>query len=742
MTDQSEPHRKVESTETRTGLALSLAQAGRPASDAGVDEVHISDFISDFLRVLYRRRWLATTIFLCVVLIAAVNSFTAISMYEATTKLLIESTPNVIGFTAVVEDNQNPLYYQTEFNILSSRSLTRKTLDAEQLWDHVAFVGEEGEEGEEVLDDENVAESRIVDAFLSHLTVTGIADTRIVDVTFRSADPRLAVQAVNGLARAYIEQNLTFKFEQSLGASDWLADRLEEQGQQVEDAELALQRYREENDAMSVEEQESRLAQTLAEVNAAIARAMIDRMGKEAVYNQLLAIQSDRGALETFPEIMMNGFIQQQKGELANLQRTQAELAETLGDRHPEMLEIRSAIQNTEARIEDEIARVVSSVHTQFLTAEAQEQDLVAALDLPRIEFDRARAEALAFNARGIESRVLEREVESLRTIYQSLLQRANETGVSGELRTSNVRIMDVAELPEVPVSPRRRLNLLLGILAGVMLAGGTAFFFEYFDNRIKHPDQIRTDLGLSFLGMIPLLSRKDQGATGPLIGSGVPVSFTEALSKIRSNLLFSSAEKRVRSVVITSARSGEGKSIIAVNLAVSLAQTGQHVLLIDADLHHPSVHLILGEDREPGLTNLLTGQAKVSEAVRQSVVKGLWVLTAGKTTPHASALLESGRYEEFHASLDERFDWVIIDSAPVLAVSDAAALVHLASGVIFVVGAEMTNRREARSALEQLESIGGWFYGAVLNRVDVEANPYYYTPYYRREYTEYSKSL
>jgi polysaccharide biosynthesis transport protein len=287
-------------------------------------------------------------------------------------------------------------------------------------------------------------------------------------------------------------------------------------------------------------------------------------------------------------------------------------------------------------------------------------------------------------------------------------------------------------------VSPQKGLNLLLALFGGSLAACGLAFFFEYLDSRIKTPDEIRTHLGLPHLGLLPAIDAKALSASYPLVSNGVPGNFAEAFRAIRTNLLFSSAQEGSRSILVTSTGPGEGKSLVASNLAISLAQAEQRTLLIDADLRRPKAHEIFDVAQEPGLSNLIVGNAKASEAVRKSSVAGLWVMPSGRMPPNPAELLGSQRFKDFLMSLKKHFDWVIIDSPPVMAVTDAALVAHNATGVVFVVGAEMTSRHAAKTAIDQLQQAQAKFVGAVLNRVDLERNSYYYSQYYRREYAEY----
>ena len=705
-------------------------------------DVHLLDYV----RVLYKRRWTATTVFLIVLLGTAVYTFTATPIYEARTRLLIESDdPHIVSFKEVIDKGPAESdYYQTQYKILQSRTLARDTLDALHLWNNPLFgdppagwfsqlrslAGRDTGQAATAASDEAGAQSLALDRFLERLTIAPVRNSRLVDVQFRLREPALAAAVANGVAKAYIERDLAYKFTASKDASNWLGDRLAEQRTLVEKAELTLQQYREQHEAISLEDRQNIVVQKLADLNAAVTKAKTERLQKEAVYRQLDAAGTDGALLDTFPAILGNAFIQTQKSELAALQRQQAQLSERLGDRHPDMVKLKSAIQKTEAALRTEVAKVVAGVRTEYEAALAQEQSLSAALE-------QQKRESLAMNRKGIEYSVLEREVESSRQIYQSLMQRAKETSVTGELKSSNVRVVDRAEVPLRPVSPRPLVSLVLALFGATFLAIGLVFFFEYLDNRIKTPEEVEARLGLPAIGLIPALG-KNWRHVEPLLSNGVPPDFSEAFKVLRTNVLFSAAEQGCRVVVVTSSGPGEGKTIVASNLAIGVAYTGQRVLLVDGDLRRPRVHQVFAFDQEPGLSNALVGDAKASDAVHRTDVPGLCVLTAGRVPPNAAELLGSRRFKELLASIRGQFDWVVIDSPPVMAVTDPNILASLSDSVVFVIGAEMTSYQIARRAVEQLERGRAVFAGGVLNRVQIKRHSYYYSQHYRREYADY----
>jgi capsular exopolysaccharide synthesis family protein len=687
--------------------------------------------VMEYVKALYKRRWPAITVFLIVLLGAVVRTFMTTPIFEARTRLLIQGDqPKVVAFEAVVEEGSpNPDYYQTQYGILRSRGLARRTIEAMNLWSspHFAQTPEDPEASD------TATQTAVIDRFQASLTVEPIRNSQLVDVTFRSPDPALAARIANQLANNYIEQSLDYRYTASQDASAWLAARLEEQGTQVKEAEAALQRYREDHDAITLDNGGSIVVQKLSDLNAAVTRAKTERLQKEAIERQLRGAETTPAALDTFPAVLGNSFIQRQKGELADLQRQQAQMSDRLGQRHPDMLKVQSAIDSSQQKLRNEIDKIVQSVHTEYLAALAQEQSLTAALA-------QQKGEALSMNRKAIEYSVLAREVESGKQIYESLLQRAKEMGVSAELRTSNVRIVDVAEQPRSAFTPQLGQNIFVGALAGLILGIAVAFFFEYIDSRLKSPDEIRVHLGLPSLGMIPALGKRWENVA-PLLHQAVPPAFSEMFRALRTNILFSVPDDGPRTLAVTSASPGEGKSMVSSNVAAAFALAGHRVLLIDADMRRSRAHQIFDIDQEPGLSNLLVGNAKASEALRKTSVAGLWVLPAGRTPPNPAELLGSNRFKEFLTSLKGHFDTIIIDTPPVMVVADAMAVANMASGVVFVVGADMTSRHTARAALDQLERVHARLLGAVLNRVDLDNNGYYYAQYYRADYASYYRA-
>jgi capsular exopolysaccharide synthesis family protein len=729
----------------------------RPSISSAAPSLSQSRHFSDYLRVLSKRRWMAGLAFLAVFAYGAVSTLKKTPIYEATAQVLIEKEVRRATSLNTVLDDQQSYYdddfYPTQFKILQSRRLAWRAIEALGM-NRSADAGEarpatsRSDSGvvsraltsvaqavgapkriEPPPADETSTQSEEIGAFLSGLTVAPVRNTRLVDVTYMSPDPVIAERAANAVVDQYIKQSLDFRLAASKEANDYLSEQLEEQRKKVEESETALQQYKETHDAVALDDKENTVVTKLADLSARVTRATSDRMEKEGIYKSLLAVKDDRDKLEGTTAIVSNRTIQDLKAQLRDLRKNRADQAQKVG---PMMLQgIDTQIKTIEATLYAEEDKVVEAIKNDYLTAKATEESLASAL----AEQNR---QTLSLNRKGIEYAALQREAASNRTLYDNLLQRAKETGVSSEFKGSNIQVVDRAEIPREPVLPRRSRDLFIAFLQGVVLALVLAFGFEYLDSRIKTPDELKTYLGLPFLGLVPSVAAKELQAETPLINNGdVPPSFSEAIRAIRTSVIFSSADEGARTVVITSTAPSEGKTLISSNLAVGLAQAGQRTLIIDGDMRRPRLHEVFGKQQEPGLSNVLVGTSPLHDALAMTSIPNLYVLPAGHLPPNPAELLGSTRYLELIEELRQVFDWILIDAPPVMAVTDAAIISHTATGVVFVVGAEMTSRRNAVAAVEQLQQARAKFIGAVLNRVNLERHSYYYSPYYRKDYSK-----
>jgi succinoglycan biosynthesis transport protein ExoP len=701
-----------------------------------------------YLAVFHKRRALIATFAIAGVIVAGIYNYTTRPLYQATAQLLIDrETPNVLPSKEVVDLAQASVdYFQTQYQLLRGRTLAERVVERigfqksaelqtgplmspiERI--QVRFFGKAPEALVDPTD--GVKLSPAVAAFRSRLRVDPQQGMRLVNLRFSAYDPELAKTAVNALAEAYIEQTLEYRFTTSNEATGWLSARLAEQKQKVTDAEQALQAYREREGLINVEERQTLVDQKLAALTAAVVNARTERITKETLFNQMHLLSS--GQLESYPAVMGSAVVQALKGQLAELQREQARLSETYGDRHPDMVRVRNQIRSTEEKLRAEAQNVVKSIENDYLTARQQEANLQASLDA-------IKREALEINRKSIEFGVLKREADSNQQLYRELTNRTKETSLESELTASNIRINERAERG-VLVSPRVAHNFALGFLIGLGLGLGLTLLFEHLDNTLKTPEDVKQHLGLPFLGVVPDVGARSLSGGGPkpspLILKNPKSAVAEAYRVLRTNLIFSSAESGGRVIVVTSANPGEGKTTTTVNVAASLAQTGARVLAVEGDLRRPSMSQHFSVPKTPGLTDLIVGKAEATTAIHNTRYKGLMVLPCGYVPPNPAELLGSARMKDILRALRSHYDWVLIDTPPVLAMADTPVLCPIADGVILVVAAESSGRPAVQRAVDQILSVNAKITGVILNRVDLERNAYYYGQYYGEYYRSY----
>jgi len=674
--------------------------------------------IRDYLRILYRRRWIIVTMLIAGLLGGIVHNRIQTPLFQATATLYLGGEANVLGDVRPVADARDwtKEYLPTQLGILSSGELARA---AEQ-----DLKRSPGSGTRQVPSAAEIAAGR---------TVALVPDSRLVNIGFVSSDPQLAADVANALARAYGVVTLNAKSRTISEASNSLARQLEEQRKLVEASEAALQRYREQHGAASLFWKEGDgvgqniVVQKQAELQAAVTRAQADTIEKEAQFRQLLAIQAHHEAVDSLPAIASNTYIQTLKTELTTLQRQLNQSAKELGDQHPEMIKLREAVRTTASKVQLETDNMVRSIRNDFERAQSRERALVSALE-------RQKGEVQALNAKTVEYTALERQASSNREVLDKLLQRSREAALTGDVATSNAAIVDPAEVPAWPTSPNKPRNLMMAVAGSGALALALVFVLEAFNTRVTSPQDVRRHLRIPVLGVAPQVTTQN-GETPVLLGQGAPAQFTELFQAVRTNLLLAPDPARTRTLLVTSSEPGEGKTTAAANLAISLARLKQRVLLIDADLRCPRLHHVFGLEQQPGLTDLLAAPP-AERAIHDTKIPGLWVMPSGSLAYSPTDLLGSDRFSKVIQAVQGQFDWVLLDSPPVLAVTDPCLIARVASGVLFVVGSAQTPRRLAAEAIERLEAVGAPILGAVLNRVVLGRTRPAYGSYYQRDYS------
>jgi len=730
-----------------------------------MDEGEIN--LRDYLRVIMKHRWTIITFFAVVVITVTIYSFTATPIYEATTRLIIEKeNPKVVSIQEVMAvDASGTDYYQTQYKIIESRAVAREVIKRLHLDKSEEFFPKPKDDfisklkrsitetiaywkdsisslfntGKATKDLEKYSpDSRLVSAFIERIKVKPIRNSRLVDVSFEARDPVLAARIVNTLAKAYIDQNLETKLRAVQDAVRWLHNRIEEERKKVEKAEQALLRYKEKYNIITdfSSDVEKITAQKLAKLNAQVVEAESRRVEAETRYKQALALVGTPDMLDSIPEVLNNELIGQIKSMEVELYKRMSELSKKYGQKHPKMVAIRSELKTLQKRKVQEINRVINSLRNEYMVALAREKSLKAA-------FAKQKKESLELNQKAIEYGVLKREAESARQMYELLIKRFKETSLTEDMKTGNIRVVDKAEVPKNPVRPRKKLNILLGAIVGLFLGIGMAFFFEYLDNTIKLPEDIRQYLKIPYLGPVPAFSYEGDSNPGEkekleLITLYSPKSMaSEAYRGIRTSILFSSADYTPQVILVSSSMPREGKTITSTNLAIAMAQAGSKVILLDCDMRRPKVHKIFGVQRDKGMSNILVGSCSFEEALVHPDIPNLDIVPCGPIPPNPAEIVGSNRMETLLKGLRKEYSHIIIDSPPIMAVTDGVVLAKFADGVVLVIRAGDTPREVIRNGIGQLQGVNARILGALLNGVDTGRDSYYYYQYYYYYYGE-----
>ena len=732
------------------GASSAAATAPVPPSYSPDTDVHILDRLA----VLYRYRRIAVTVFVLTTAAMMIQGYTTIRMYRAQARLLIEDERStaVPGVTPENYYEDPDLYYKTQYRILKGRDLTRRVIRRLNLANVPEFNGTAQPPTTPVTmvrdlqqrilrlvrpapepdqqtprADETADEAALANAFIGRVTIEPVAGSKLVDVFFDSTDPAFAQAAANALVDEYVAQNLELKLQSTQNMIAWLDKELEKQDEKVKQSERALANYRERQNALSLDDKQNIVLARLNKLNDDVMVARSKRARAQAQYEQ---IRSARGqSLDTIQAIATDPDVAAAKAKLSSMQSERARMAERYGDKHPMMQKVNADVAEAQRQYQLAVDRAAIAMKNDYETAALEEQTFSRSLES-------AKNDAQDLSKKSVDYNVMERDAKTNRQIYEALLTREKELRVSSNSRQNNVRVTDHAEVPRAPMTPTGRRTWLLSLAVGFVLAVGVAYGLDYMNDTIKTPEDVTRRLRLPFLGLVPSV----RGDKHPVLASThVPHDFGESFRALRTSLMAKYPGEGTKIVLVTSAQPLEGKTTTAANIAMALAYGGSRVLLMDADMRRPGLHRPLRLTNDRGLSQMLVGQARVRDVIQRTVDPNLLAITAGKTPPNPSELLASERMKTLLTNLSHGpFDWIIIDTPPVLAVTDAVILAPAVSGVTFVIGAEMTRRRLAERAIETVMQTRPRYAAVVLNKVDFARNKYYYSRYYGHQYKNY----
>ncbi len=735
-------------------------EIGRPGSPQFYPQLPAHEStVGEYLRVLAKRKWVIIGCLAAIFSVVAIASLRSTKVYEAGGTIAINKPDNSLSFqnaATVSFDYFDPSELETEVRILQSDVLAMEVIRELNLDRRPEYASSAPPASLDLAPDPLQIDpgkaTAMLGEFRGNLRVSVSQNSRIIEVHYRSADPQLAANVVNKLMETYIEDNRKARFESTMQASDWLQKQLVDLQMKVETSQEKLVRYQREHEILGIDEKQNITTSKLDELNKALTAAESERMDKEALYQLVQsgdpdAIVSSAGMADVTGSMQnSSGLLESLRGKQADLKLQAADLNTQFGPSYPKLAQLNNQLKEIDAQIQGEMKKIVSKVRGEYMTALRRENMLHDALE-------KQKQEANKLNESAIEYNLLKRDSETYRALYEGILEKLKQAGVSAGLKSNNFRIIDGARPPSYPIEPNIPRNLGFAALLGLATGVGMAFLLEGLDNTIRTTEQAQQVSALASLGMIPLGSKTArEGANAKrlviassreaveLITQVRPQSqMAESYRALRTSLLLSSLGAPPKVIMVTSALPQEGKTTTSINTAVVLAQKGVRVLLIDADLRRPSIHKTLGLGPRTGLSNVLTGSTTLEQSItRTSILPNLFILPAGTPPPNPAELLASANMRNMLEQLSQDYDHIVIDTPPTLSVTDAVVLSPRADAVVLVIRSGQTTKQALRRARDILAQVNAKVVGVLLNAVDLTSPDYYYYYEYQGKYATY----
>lgn len=694
---------------------------GAPAFDGSLLPKGLPD-------ALVRYRWWIICTALAVTALVTLWTLRLPKVYQATVTLEYDPNPtSPLGSS--VEDVGGQVshflmsreFFETQNLIIQSRAVAERVVEHLGLADDPTFFGQEPGAGWTPVDKEVAAQH-----LQSKLSLDPVKDTRLVLLKVRDGDPERAATLANMVARAYTEKTMEDRLGSTAAAAEWLAQQLDSTRTHLNESEHALHEFKKQHNVLSVsvENRQNLLAEEIREYNERLTATRARRIELQARLERLKAARAHPDAVQG-----EDTELESLRATLATKVTERASLGVRYGDSHPTILEIEGEIAAVRASIDEEVKTLIAVAADDLKEAKAVEAGLSKVQNT-------AQKAGMDLNLREIEYSRLSRQRESNAKLYDLLLQRTAETDLTRLLRTTHVRVVDRALVPKAAISPMVSLNVIGGAIGGLLLGFLLAFVLHQMDRRIQDvPDVER--LGLTILGVFPRVAGSNATSSSGYsarrkrervvevenldqIVHTHPMSMAaECCRTVRTNLMFMAAESPNKTMVVTSANPKDGKTTVATNIAIAMAQSGQRVLLVDTDLRRPRIHKAFDLDNRIGVTSVLLGQCTLAQVTRDVGVDKFSVVTCGPLPPNPAELLHTKQFARFLEEAAMQYDRVIFDSPPLQAVTDAAILASQCGGALLVVRTQATTRDSVTSAIRSLRDVHANLLGGVLNDVE-----------------------
>jgi polysaccharide biosynthesis transport protein len=638
----------------------------------------------------------------------------------------------------------NREYYETQYKIIQSIRIARSVVQQLDLSHDPAFLalGRRSKNPNAATVQEDA-----IEVLRTRLNVQPVKESRLAVVTFEDTDPARAQRILAAVIDAYVQQNLDDALVSTGSAVDWLRGQLSKIKDDLESSEMKLHEFKLEKNMLSVafDDQNNMLRESMKQLNDGLTAVRAKREEVGARRAQLSRVAATNPSELPATELLQSPLLQvlRQRYEEAVRER-ESLVGSGKGMGHPDVAAAEARVGAARTALFAEVRNIRGAVDKDLAAIGQQEGGLSKLLE-------NAKKQALDLNLLEIEYNRLRRSKTNTEKLYQLLLERTKESELTRMLRVNNIRVVDRPIVPRVPIRPRVPTNVVLGILAGIIAGVLAAMGRDLLDRSIKTPEDVTSVLGLSFLGMIPKIDADDRvdppgmrkagrrgegrkGKTQLIVHEHPSSGIAEASRGIRTNLMFMAPDRPCKVLLVTSAAPMEGKTTVACCIATVMAQAGQRVALIDCDLRRPSIHRVFAKSTDVGLTTAFLDESVLTDEVVRTEVPNLSVIPAGPIPPNPAELIQSERFRQLLDTISSRFDRIVIDSPPVVAVTDAAILSTMVDSTVLVVRAFKTTKELARQARRALGDVGARTAGVVLNWVDLNRHEYSHYYYYKRE--------
>jgi succinoglycan biosynthesis transport protein ExoP len=732
-----------------------------------------------YWHALLKWKWTALIFFFTVTVAVTVYTLLQTPLFSAKGTIWIEEQMNILPFEDVQRYDATSISPQSYAQLLQSRALAAKVIEKLKLYENSVFAGKPPKGEKLPSPSDKIFMEQLIQKFQKSISVRSIGGTRLLEVTYSNRDPKFASTTLDALFDEYIDMIIKQRYEASEQATQFLKNQISSVRSEIEDGEKKLSEYGSSKNILPLTAAETPTVTKLAEVNKALTEATIDRVNKFDTYNQLKS-----GTLTDLPGIQPNSPVQRYSDQYMTLSQEYARRLATVRPEYPEMQRLKSEIDSVKEALQNEQKKLADSAYAEYQAALNKERSLQGLLDQLRNEAFKANSNSIVYNSRRIE-------LENKKALLEALSKRQSETDLSSRLKSleaANIWIVDRANLPLKPEFPKKRKNVLMGFLAGLAGAIGLALGLEYLNNTVKTSKDVTDSTGLPTLGVIPsfeaeanpkgpkrefermanillgkgeaqnkrpkrkgddniLASQKSKtsqaGEESPknvieLIASREPRSIqAESYRSIRTTLLVSHPPGKIKSILITSPLAREGKSATLANLALTLAQANKRVVIVDADLRKPKQGRMFGLNSGWGLSHFVSSFIDAGDLVRPTEFQNLFLITSGPIPANPIELLTSEKMDHLIAFLKRSFDYILFDTPPLLAVSDAIAMGPMIDGVILVARGGQTPIPALRQTQQRLEIHKLKCLGVIINGVNLIEQD----GYYAKQYYQYSKT-